>query len=958
MRPWEEYEQTSVFQNADNDSKIGMMSEWFKQSYGTTSTYQGADADAKMGMFKEWVGQQQERWANKPYEGEKQSNWMGALKLGVSDAVCNVANMPMRIAGGIIPGEGWPEQQVQGVNDLADTWQKESPDVQEFQGSVAEGSQNFFPQALAAAPNTGVGLALSAIPYAGPIAAASFFFQLNKDEIREMALAKGADPERAETISNLGGGLNSLFEMTGLGFIAKTFKPANSIARTLLGLVLSGGGEYGTEGAQRINAGIASEWAAKPKDETVKQFATRIEAKLPEILKAAHFEGKVGAVLGLGGGVAGTAYGAATKKEAPVLTPEQEVIAYDQLKKGYESGLPLEKIKKLKDIPKNKSAIPVIDKFVKDVETAKKTIPENRGIAPEKVIPETPIIKAEPTIVEPEAPIVEAETPVAEAKELTLAERNQKEIDGKLSDADAYVAERPTRVVQDLSQGLSQGQKNLRGIEEVPDKEQKGTPEQEIAEEVPGKEPEKLSQGQKNLRGVKETAEETKLTTETTPELATETGQKQDILTEQGKPFLSMGQAKVGLKRNKVEKTHEIVDVDGGLALRKRVVPAVESGNTEETWESPDTLPDNFVYDEKSKHEADVHSNPGKITVGPKFFKLTHEQKKGVVAHEVGHELSDKMLKDGTAFDLADDGAFGPKAKDGTIIGINGQTTPGENVAEAISVLQTEPKWLKENYPKAYDAIAKRLISEGTPVPSEVLSDYPELSKTTTPDTPTTPPDATGDTISDGDIVTPVPKDSVGVSGEADADVSADISEAEDVKEDGAGEDTDTPSVDENIPPDKTTRGERFPDSYVDTVLKNKPLQDFVDRQIDGFSEILVSTDIGEKLTKKQTTDLMVEMMQMGAENGDPALFQDSHTGQPEHFIKQAWENINARKPGAKPKKKTEPKKPKQDLSKAEITTKAVDESGNTLEITENAQEALDRIEQQREDLLTMKECL
>lgn len=179
----------------------------------------------------------------------------------------------------------------------------------------------------------------------------------------------------------------------------------------------------------------------------------------------------------------------------------------------------------------------------------------------------------------------------------------------------------------------------------------------------------------------------------------------------------------------------EFPDIKADVTLIKNIVrdgfKATEKLSKQEApkepWENPETLPDKFVYDKDLKHEADVHSNKGKITVGPKFFKLTIEQKRGVVSHEVGHELSDKMIKDGTAFELADSGAFGPKAKDGTIKGINGQFTPGENVAEAIAVIQTEPIWLKNNYPKAYDAIAKRLMSENKPVPESVLADYPGL---------------------------------------------------------------------------------------------------------------------------------------------------------------------------------------------------------------------------------------
>ena len=130
--------------------------------------------------------------------------------------------------------------------------------------------------------------------------------------------------------------------------------------------------------------------------------------------------------------------------------------------------------------------------------------------------------------------------------------------------------------------------------------------------------------------------------------------------------------------------------------------------------------PEGFNYSNLIKHEADRHTKPPLITVGDKFFKLTPIEREHVIIHERGHELSDKMLKDGSAFKLADSGAFGPKYKDGTINGINGQFTPGENVAEAYAMLISNYRWLKEKYPIVYKKIGEKAMSYGLDIPFAV----------------------------------------------------------------------------------------------------------------------------------------------------------------------------------------------------------------------------------------------
>lgn len=148
--------------------------------------------------------------------------------------------------------------------------------------------------------------------------------------------------------------------------------------------------------------------------------------------------------------------------------------------------------------------------------------------------------------------------------------------------------------------------------------------------------------------------------------------------------------------------------------------------------------PKGFVFDQNLPHEADVHSNAGKITVGPKFFDLPPEARKAAVMHEIGHELSDLMLADGSAFELADRGAFGPKRPDGSIEGINGARTPGENVAEAYSLIQTEPEWLKKNYPDAYRTISARIGKGAKPkasTPSAITQAAGEVPRMAAPAT-------------------------------------------------------------------------------------------------------------------------------------------------------------------------------------------------------------------------------
>jgi hypothetical protein len=135
--------------------------------------------------------------------------------------------------------------------------------------------------------------------------------------------------------------------------------------------------------------------------------------------------------------------------------------------------------------------------------------------------------------------------------------------------------------------------------------------------------------------------------------------------------------------------------------------------------------PKGFVYDSRSRAEANRHSHEGKITVGPKFFKLDAEGQKHVILHEIGHDLADAMNSDLSSFRLAEEGAFGPRSPETgeMTAGINGQYTPQENVAEAYAVLNDDPEWLKARYPKAYAEVGRRAMQEGLELPQSVIED-------------------------------------------------------------------------------------------------------------------------------------------------------------------------------------------------------------------------------------------
>lgn len=111
-------------------------------------------------------------------------------------------------------------------------------------------------------------------------------------------------------------------------------------------------------------------------------------------------------------------------------------------------------------------------------------------------------------------------------------------------------------------------------------------------------------------------------------------------------------------------------------------------------------------YESTLRSEASTF--PQRIKIGPKFLTLSKNEQDHVMIHELAHfkKIDMEALKDPQFWDLIQNQeAFGPLYEDGTIDGINGQYTPGENAVEAYALLIDEPQWLKSNYPLAYDYI-------------------------------------------------------------------------------------------------------------------------------------------------------------------------------------------------------------------------------------------------------------
>lgn len=130
-------------------------------------------------------------------------------------------------------------------------------------------------------------------------------------------------------------------------------------------------------------------------------------------------------------------------------------------------------------------------------------------------------------------------------------------------------------------------------------------------------------------------------------------------------------------------------------------------------------LPSFVTYDPNLRYEAQFFSMDD-IRVGKKFYNLSKEAQIGVLLHEIGHQLSDELLKTGEAWDWLDAGYYTGDFNGRKVEGLNGKTIPGEVIAEAYSVYHTEPEFLKEHYTELYNVMKPKIEQYNKKLPNEI----------------------------------------------------------------------------------------------------------------------------------------------------------------------------------------------------------------------------------------------
>ncbi len=273
---------------------------------------------------------------------EPEYHWAGALKQAGIEGLKALGGGIPAIPGMLIPGEDWFEKLSDENKAYYEKMAEDSEDIQEYRKAVAEGQEPFVTEALGSVGPTFAGLATYLIPYAGPILATGMFLDLNTEEIYNEAKQKGADEESALLVSRVGGAINTALDMTGIGRIAKTFKPAKYLTKFLIDLGLTSAIEGGTEGLQEVIADISSSWSVKPEKESVSQFTEKIWDRRAELAerfkKSAAIGAAIGGVLGGAGGIGSRAMdrGEPTPEPTVPLPPttpreRQEAIVLDMI---------------------------------------------------------------------------------------------------------------------------------------------------------------------------------------------------------------------------------------------------------------------------------------------------------------------------------------------------------------------------------------------------------------------------------------------------------------------------------------------------------------------------------------------------------------------------------------------------------------------------------------------------
>jgi hypothetical protein len=281
--------------------------------------------------------QQAERELSKAL-GEKEYHVSGALKTAALEGLAGLGAIPKTLGMSEIG---------QNVTDYYNDIAEKSPDVNEFRTAQAEGRESIWTEALGTSGPTAVAAGMALIPYAGLPMATAYFFHLNKDEIEQMSLSKGADPTTAKVTGYIGGAVNSLLDMIPLSsYVNKnplTKGLVDSFKHRLVGaglkLMAEGGMEGATEGTQQLISSISSEYAAS-KD--TGDFLKKVNQ--PEwwdnTLKDVGKSVAIGSIMGLGFGGASAGAGAMLNRnvQPPQLNAQEKANLINLAQQEFNNG--------------------------------------------------------------------------------------------------------------------------------------------------------------------------------------------------------------------------------------------------------------------------------------------------------------------------------------------------------------------------------------------------------------------------------------------------------------------------------------------------------------------------------------------------------------------------------------------------------------------------------------------
>jgi len=251
---------------------------------------------------------------------------MGAVKSTALEALGGLGGL-LEIPGEVIS----PLKQAgENVRNFYSQIADEDPDVQEYTKSVIEGREPWVGEFAGSLGPTGMAALLHTVPLAGRALATAYFYKLNKEEAEQLALDKGADPQRALWTGRVAGAINSALDIWGLDRIFAASQPAKNIGRFLLNLGMAGVSEGATEGLQEVISDMSSEFAAKPPEQDFGEFISGMEQRLPTFYnrfkEAALIGGPMGALFGgaAGGAAALQRRGRAKEAERQRVQTEQE----------------------------------------------------------------------------------------------------------------------------------------------------------------------------------------------------------------------------------------------------------------------------------------------------------------------------------------------------------------------------------------------------------------------------------------------------------------------------------------------------------------------------------------------------------------------------------------------------------------------------------------------------------